>query len=117
MPTDEERMNAKIKLVLARLIDELTPEYSNDWIECFLLGIVDRASSFWIDAAADDFCVQLSEIGISYSPYIIFGGTNRVKWTSQRGFMCLWESCTPEFRKRFAAVMRTTVPERYREGS
>ncbi len=60
-------------------------------------AIVEAASLYWTENPGD-FCVQSTGVGT-----IVFGGSNRVRWSATRGFVLL-EQHSPPFAEHFARV-------------
>jgi len=65
-----------------------------------VLSIAYEAQDLFVKCGVgDDFCFQA--IG---SEYLIFGGTNRLKWTAKEGFELQTSHCTTKFLRAFHAL-------------
>ena len=72
---------------LETMVDRLYEKHGVGFVE----SIVVYAKEYFADCL-QDFCIQ----HVSYE-CIIFGGTNRLKWSVRKGFTVLEKYCTPSF--------------------
>jgi len=76
-------------------------------------AIFEAAACYWLGLDEDDFCLQSSGGG----EMLVFGGTNRLRWTPWQGFQPDRSYCTPSFLANFdrigpvpGAVVKGTSP-------
>lgn len=62
-------------------------------------AVVSAAASYWDGLDPDDFCVQhVSDVGL------IFGSSNRLRWSPETGFAPIRSSCTDRFLKNYDSI-------------
>lgn len=82
-----EKLEGKITRILEGF-DSTMPEF-------IVYEIFQAAAEHWLGSDEDDFCLQSSG-----GESLIFGGTNRLRWTARHGFVPDASYCTAGFIER-----------------
>jgi len=87
-----------------RVVEQLTDGGKDKDAEFFAIILVETAAEFFAlsPSMADDFGLQSGDL---YGGVVVFGGTNRLKWSLKHGFVADVSYCTERFLSRYKLLM------------